>query len=91
MGYRGGHPLNVEERVAALQGCQHELSSAGSNIQRLRRTAMAKFAAFDLSFNDSALCVLDADGNVVEETKVPSEADAVAQALPAQTTPTAER
>ena len=52
---------------------------------------MAKFAAFDLSFNDSALCVLDADGNVVEETKVPSEADAVAQALPAQTTPTAER
>jgi len=42
---------------------------------------MTKYAAFDVSVNDSALCILDADGNVVEERKVASEADAVAEAL----------
>ena len=42
---------------------------------------MTKYAAFDVSVNDSSLCILDADGNIVEETKVASEADAVAEAL----------
>ena len=40
---------------------------------------MTKYAAFDVSVNDSALCILDADGNIVEETKVASEADVVAE------------
>jgi hypothetical protein len=30
-----------------------------------RRTAMTKYGAFDVSVNDSALCILDADGHIV--------------------------
>ena len=34
-----------------------------------------------MSLNDSALCILDADGNVVREGKVASEPEAVVEAL----------
>jgi hypothetical protein len=56
-------------------------SAARAQTFRLRRTAITRDATFDISVNDSALCILDTDGNPVEETKVASEADAVAQAL----------
>jgi transposase len=42
---------------------------------------MAYYAALDVSLNDSALCVLDADGNIVRERKVISEPEAVVAAL----------
>jgi hypothetical protein len=52
---------------------------------------MTKSAAFDVSVNDSSLCILDADGNIVEETKVASEADAVAEARHARPESSATR
>jgi len=42
---------------------------------------MTHYAALDVSLNDSALCVLDADGNTVREVKVSSEPEAVVSAL----------
>lgn len=42
---------------------------------------MSHYAALDVSLNDSALCILDAEGNIIREAKVASEPQAVVDAL----------
>lgn len=42
---------------------------------------MTHYAALDVSLNDSALCILDANGNTVREAKIASEPEAVVTAL----------
>lgn len=42
---------------------------------------MTKYAALDVSVKDSALCIIDADGSIVRETKITSECPPIAEAL----------
>jgi transposase len=42
---------------------------------------MTKYAALDVSVKDSAVCIIDANGSIVRETKVASEVPVVTEAL----------
>jgi len=42
---------------------------------------MPHYAALDVSLNDSALCILDGDGNILRESKLASEPEAIVEAL----------
>lgn len=42
---------------------------------------MTKYAAVDVSVKDSAVCIIDANGSIVRETKVASEVPVIAEAL----------
>src|SRR6476646_9701377 len=53
----------------------HDVESAPS-IWR-RRTAMEHYAGIDVSLELSSVCVVDAQGKIVRETKVASEPDAL--------------
>ena len=53
----------------------HDVESAPS-IWR-RRTAMEHYAGIDVSLELSSVCVVDAQGKIVRETKVASEPEAL--------------
>ena len=42
---------------------------------------MTVYAGLDVSLNETSVCVVDAEGTVVQECRVPSEPDAIDQAL----------
>src|SRR3954451_22886389 len=48
-----------------------------------RRAALELYAGLDVSVAETSLCVVDADGKVIRETKVPTEPEAIIAALAA--------
>src|SRR3954451_21207312 len=48
-----------------------------------RRAALELYAGLDVSVAETSVCVVDADGEVIRETKVPTEPEAIIAALAA--------
>src|SRR4051795_1994520 len=71
-GWRSGGPfglVNHEPRVGLTDA--------------KRRAALELYAGLDVSVAETSVCVVDADGKVIRETKVPTEPEAIIAALAA--------
>src|SRR3954451_261875 len=69
-GWRSGGPfglVNHEPRVGLTDA--------------KRRAALELYAGLDVSVAETSVCVVDADGKVIRETKVPTEPEAIIAAL----------
>src|SRR4051794_32809544 len=55
--------------------CHRQGVGIGPGAEHHRETTMNHYAGIDVSMESSSVCVVDAEGRIVREAKVPSEPD----------------